>query len=81
MFSILNTVEPDFFPKRLAMIEEQRKAAVETKGENIVEIRPEIMALLDAFDGLGKSNSRGSARALCMLKKGARPRKVPQHAS
>ena len=80
MFSILNTIEPDYFPGQLAHIEAQRRAAVESKGENIVEVRPEIMALLEEFEGLGKPNSRGSARALCMLKKGARSRKVPNSA-
>ena len=53
MFSVLNTIEPEFFPKQIAAIEARKRAAVEAKGENIVEIRPEIMALLDAFEGLG----------------------------
>ena len=41
-------------------------------------MRPEIMDLINAFDIPMKSSSKGSARALCMLKRGAKKRKTPR---
>ena len=80
LFSVLNTVEPDWFPAQLASIEKKRKEHALSKQENVVEVRPEILALLDAFDGLPTTQkSKGSARSLCFLKRNARSRKTPKN--
>ena len=43
----------------------------------MIEVRPEIMQLLDAFDTPVIKASKGSSRALSMLKKNAKKRKKP----
>ena len=77
MFTVLNTLEPDYFPAQLEAIEHERKQRIQTEEDDVIEVRPEILELLDAFD-MQKTASRGSARALCMLKKGAKKRKTPR---
>mgnify|MGYP001158879172 FL=1 len=56
------------------MEEEKREKALHVV-EDVIEVRPEIMSLLDAFDSPFKGCTKGSARALCMLKKGTKKRK------
>ena len=46
-------------------------------GEDVIEVKPEILALFESFDAPVKSSSKGSSRALCMLKKNAKKRKRP----
>ena len=49
---------------------------MESKSEDVIEVRPEIMELINAFDSPTKC--KGSSRALCMLKSGAKKRKTPR---
>ena len=76
LFTVLNTLEPDYFPAQLKEVEEEKKARMESKTEDVIEVKPEIMDLINAFDSPIKS--KGSARALCMLKMGAKKRKTPR---
>ena len=77
LFTILNTLEPDYFPAQLREVEEEKKQKLQSKSEDIIEVKPEILELINAFDFPMKS-SKGSARALCMLKMGAKKRKTPR---
>ena len=76
LFTILNTLDPDYFPAQLRAVEEEKKQRMESKSEDVIEVRPEIMDLINAFDCPTKS--KGSGRALCMLKMGAKKRKTPR---
>ena len=76
LFTILNTLDPDYFPAQLRAVEEEKKEKMESKSEDVIEVRPEIMDLINAFDYPIKS--KGSGRALCMLKMGAKKRKTPR---
>ena len=51
---------------------------MQSKVEDVIEVKPEILELINAFDIPMKSSSKGGARALCMLKAGARKRKTPR---
>ena len=55
-------------------MEEQRREKAISQVQDVIEVRPEIMQLLEAFDAPMKQ-SKGSSRALCMLKKNAKKRK------
>ena len=50
---------------------------MQSKVEDVIEVKPEILELINAFDFCPKS-SKGGARALCMLKAGAKKRKTPR---
>ena len=76
LFTIVNTMDPSFFPNQLRSIEEVKREKSANVEEDIIEVKPEIMELLDAFDCPLKS-SRGSSRALCMLKKNSKKRRRP----
>ena len=71
----MNTVDIGYFPIQLRKIEAARRERALTQVEDVIEVRPEIMQLLDAFDAPVKNSSRGSSRALCMLKKNAKKRR------
>ena len=76
LFTIVNTLDPQFFPAQLRAIEEVKREKCANVEEDIIEVKPEIMELLNAFDCPLKS-SRGSSRALCMLKKNSKKRRRP----
>ena len=44
-----------------------------TVQEDVIEVRPEILQLLEQFDA-PNARKHGSARSLCMLKKNAKKR-------
>ena len=73
---MLNTLEPDYFPAQLRAIEEEKKLRMVSKTEDVIEVKPEIMDLINAFDCPIKS--KGGSRALSLLKAGAKKRKTPR---
>ena len=75
LFTIVNTIDPEYFPKQLQEIEQTKREQALAREEDIIEVRPEILALLESFDSPMKGASRGSARALCMLKTNAKKRR------
>ena len=78
LFTILNTLEPDYFPAQLREVEEEKKLKMQSQVSDVIEVKPEILELINAFDFPMKGSSKGGARALCMLKAGARKRKTPR---
>ena len=77
LFTIVNTLEPDYFPTQLREIEQEKREKAVSQTGDVIEVRPELLALLESFDSPLKSSSRGSARALCMLKANAKKRRHP----
>ena len=73
---MLNTLEPDYFPAQLRAVEEEKKLRMESKTENVIEVKPEIMELFNAFDCPIKS--KGGSRALSLLRAGAKNKKNPR---
>ena len=56
LFTIVNTKDPVYFPKQLKSIEKERKEKRMAVGEDVIEVRPEILALLEDFEApFGKS--------------------------
>ena len=49
VFTILNTCEPAYFPTRLAQIEQERLLAGQRHQDDYIEIRQDIMQLLEDF--------------------------------
>ena len=78
LFTIVNTLEPDYFPAQLREVEEEKKQRMQSQVSDVIEVKPEILELINTFDFPMKSSSKGGARALCMLKAGARKRKTPR---
>ena len=78
LFTILNTLEPEYFPEQLREVEEEKKQRLQSKSEDVIEVKPEILELINAFDFPMKASSKGSSRALCLLKMGAKKRKTPR---
>ena len=78
LFTILNTLEPDYFPAQLQEVEEEKKQRMQSKTEDVIEVKPEIMDLINAYDFPMKSSSRSGGRGLSMLKAGAKKRKTPR---
>ena len=76
LFNVLNTLEPDYFPAQLRAIEEEKKLRMVSKTEDVIEVKPEIMDLLNAFDC--RIKSKGDSRVLSLLKAGAKKRKNPR---
>ena len=60
------------------MIHKRAENAV-SASEDVIEVQPELLALLQEFGGgHPKSSSGGQSRSLAMLKKGAGKRKRPR---
>ena len=78
LFTIVNTLEPDYFPSQLSAVEEEKKLKMQSQVSDVIEVKPEILELINAFDFPMKSSSKGGTRALCMLKAGAKKRKTPR---
>ena len=76
LFTIVNTLDPAYFPASLKAIEEEKREKATCEAEDVIEVKPEILELLNAFDTPMKC-SKGSSRALCMLKKNSKKRKRP----
>ena len=77
VFTIVNTVDPNYFPSQLARIENERQEAYEKVKEDVIEVRPEIMQLLESFGAslLKSSTNKASAgRSLALLKKNSKKR-------
>ena len=75
LFTILNTLDPEYFPSQLQAVEEEKKARMGSKSEDVIEVKPEILELINAFDFPLQKSTKGSARALGLLKMGAKKRK------
>ena len=78
LFTILNTLDPEYFPSQLQAVEEEKKQKMQSQSEDVIEIKPEILELINAFDCPMQKATKGSARALCLLKVGAKKRKTPR---
>ena len=77
LFTIVNTVDPDYFINQLDEIEKLREKEALKKQEDTIAVRPEIMALLTSFgrNHLGKCSKASSVRALAALKVNAKKRR------
>ena len=76
-FTILNSLEPLYFPHHLKKIEEERIRQGKNAVNDVIKVKPELLSLLEAF-GQTKSNVSGrqtSGRGLSMLKKNSKKRK------
>ena len=78
LLTILNTLDPEYFPNQLRAVEEEKKQKMESQSEDVIEVKPEILELINAFDFPMQKSTKGSARALGLLKMGAKKRKTPR---
>ena len=78
LFTILNTLDPEYFPSQLQAVEEEKRQKMESKSEDVIEVKPEILELINAFDFPLQKSTKGSSRALGLLKAGAKKRKTPR---
>ena len=53
LFTIVNTVQPDHFPNEFIRLEREKAEADRKRQRDMVEVSPEILALLEQF---GQSN-------------------------
>ena len=76
MVSIINTVDPTYFPSKLRQIEEQRKEANEKVQKDQIAVQPELLALLETYGSshIRYKNAPGAARAFAQLKTTAKKR-------
>ena len=76
LVSIINTVDPTYFPHKLRQIEDQRKLANERVQKDLIEVQPEILTLLETYGSshIRYKNSPGAARAFAALKTSAKKR-------
>ena len=58
-FTILNTLEPLYFPHHLKKIEQDKIRAGKSAANDVIKVRPELLSLLESF-GQTKSNATGS---------------------
>ena len=72
LLTILNTLDPEYFPNQLRAVEEEKKQKMESQSEDVIEVKPEILELINAFDFPMQKSTKGSARALGLLKMGAK---------
>ena len=80
LFTIVNTVDSSYFPQQLQRIERERVEAAQKVQEDVIEVRGDIMQLLESF-GASASHaySRVScARSLATLKKNNKKRPRPE---
>ena len=78
LFTIVNTLEPDYFPSQLSAVEEEKKLKMQSQVSDVIEVKPEILELINAFDFPMQKVPKGSGRALGLLKMGAKKRKTPR---
>ena len=76
LFAVVNTCDPTYFPQQLERIEREKIEAAQKVKEDVIEIRPEIMQLLESFGAaaVGSSKRAGCARSLATLKKVSKKR-------
>ena len=69
LFSIVNTCDMTYFPRELKRIEREKEEASQKLQQDVIEVKPELLALLEAFgeSAMGKSKS-ANARSLSLLK-------------
>ena len=48
-FTILNTLEPSYFPDQLKKIEKEKMKDGKGKEDDVIKVRPELLSLLEAF--------------------------------
>ena len=78
LFTIINTIDPEYFPSQLSAVEEEKKQKMQSKSDDVIEVKPEILELINAFDFPMQKVPKGSGRALGLLKMGAKKRKTPR---
>ena len=69
LFSIVNTCDMTYFPRELKRIEREKEEASQKLQQDVIEVKPELLALLEVFgeSAMGKSKS-ANARSLSLLK-------------
>ena len=75
LFTVVNTCDRDYFPSQMRRIEDEKREAAEKIKQDVIEVRPELLALIESFGQDTHRVSKGSsARSLAMLKKGSKKR-------
>ena len=74
LFTIVNTIDPDYFRYATKEVERRRIAKAHKEKEEQVEICPEMDELLDEFVS-DSEDRRTSTQSLAMLKLGAKKRR------
>ena len=76
VFTIVNTCDPSYFPAQLARIEKEKLDSAQRLEEDVIEVRPEIMQLLEQFgaSAFKSANKASCARSLALLKKKGKKR-------
>ena len=49
LFAIVNTCDMTFFPRELKRIEREKVESAQKLQQDVIEIQPEILALLESF--------------------------------
>ena len=80
VFTIVNTCDSNYFPKQLRKIENERMVAAANVKEDIIEVRPEVLKVLEMYGAspfqMG-SNPKANKRSLAALKKNSKKRLRP----
>ena len=76
IFTVMNTCDPTYFPEQLKSIELEREAEGKLKAQDVIEVRQDILELLEQFGASPKKGGKNSscARSLAMLKKNSKKR-------
>ena len=74
LFTVVNTLDPDYFRRAQAEVERKRIAKGKEAKEEEIEICPEMQNVLNQYADLSVDR-RASPQSLAMLKLGAKKRK------
>ena len=76
VFTIVIKCDPSYFPAQRARIEKEKLDSAQRLEEDVIEVRPEIMQLLEQFgaSAFKSANKASCARSLALLKKKGKKR-------
>ena len=71
----MNTCDLTYFPRALKRIEREKEESALKLEQDVIEIKPEILELLESFgDSAMRRGKSGSARSLSLLKQKSKKR-------